>query len=228
MLNPDFILTKIMRQAEGDPIVMFCQKILKDEPIEIGIYGRSRVLRVMDYRKNLLLDYDIIICGKNMTRDNINNHARYDILKRKDGKPQIGDKIICRQNNWEREVDGIYLINGMIGYIDNIDYSTCDGHKVIIDFCPEFLTKGFDSLELDYRYMMASLKEKTEFGISQYNKFEYGYCITAHLSQGSQYSKVLYIDEHFWDREMTKKLRYTAISRAIDSIDIVTSYNGLR
>jgi exodeoxyribonuclease-5 len=55
-------------------------------------------------------------------------------------------------------------------------------------------------------------------------KFDYAYALTVHSAQGSQYNRVLYIDDGFsGDREIKKKLKYTAITRAIDSIDIVDS-----
>ena len=54
------------------------------------------------------------------------------------------------------------------------------------------------------------------------DRFEYGYCITTHLSQGSQYGKVLYLNENIMrTKEDQKKLSYTAITRAIDSITVV-------
>ena len=58
--------------------------------------------------------------------------------------------------------------------------------------------------------------------MSRFVKFEYGNVITAHLSQGSEYDRVLFIDEAFGSRELRKKIKYTAISRASKSIDIVT------
>jgi exodeoxyribonuclease-5 len=50
------------------------------------------------------------------------------------------------------------------------------------------------------------------------NKFEYGYAITCHLSQGSQYNKVLVYNEYMGDREYYSKWLYTAITRAIDKL----------
>ena len=50
------------------------------------------------------------------------------------------------------------------------------------------------------------------------NKFEYAEAITVHLSQGSQYNKVLYYDEWIGDRNDMLKMRYTAVTRAIDSV----------
>lgn len=230
MIKPDFILTKIMRQAEKDPIVYLSQMILNGETIYTGQYGISEVVQDYYITKDVLTDYGIIICGKNATREKINTDVRVNILGRSGRKPAIGDKVICRQNNWEKELrgTGIYLTNGLVGYLEEVDYSTCDGRKVEIDFRPEFTDKAFHNLKMDYRYIRLDLQSQKEYGMSRFEKFEYGYCITAHLSQGSQYENVLFFDESFYDSETTMKLRYTAITRARTKITIVAPYGKLR
>ena len=53
-------------------------------------------------------------------------------------------------------------------------------------------------------------------------KFEYAHAITTHLSQGSQYQNVLYLNENMMrTKEDRRRLSYTAITRAINSITIV-------
>ena len=53
------------------------------------------------------------------------------------------------------------------------------------------------------------------------NKFEFGYALTTHLVQGSEFPDVLYIDEWMHDEDLTRALRYTAVTRAERSITIV-------
>ena len=219
--KPDFILTKIMRQAEGDPIIYFSQCILKDIPIDYGVYGKSEVARSVSIDRRILDDYDIIICAKNKTRENINSEIRSGVLKIPGNEPIIGEKMICRQNNWDECINGIFLTNGLVGYITNVDYSMLYHNVILVDFQPDFMNESFSCIPLDYKYLRSSIDERRDFGISEYNKFEYAYAITAHLSQGSEYDRVLFIDEWFRDAELTKKMRYTAITRARDKITIV-------
>ena len=83
---------------------------------------------------------------------------------------------------------------------------------------------AFQSIEIEKSYIMGDYITRKEAGLTANLKFEYGYMITTHLSQGSQYDSCLFIDEPFGgDRETRQKLRYTAITRAIHRIDIVTS-----
>lgn len=220
MKYPDFTLTKIMRQAEDDPIVRLSQMVLHDEPIEYGDYGLSSVVESYEITDKILYDFDQIICGKNKTRDEINNTIRKDILGRRSESPVLGDKIICRQNNWDTSVNGIYLTNGLIGDIVDISRATASRGYYNICFEPDFMDDCFSDVKMDIKYIVANHEARKKWGISRYEKFEYGYAITVHLSQGSEYPRVLLIDEYFGDEDFMRRLRYTGITRAKKSICI--------
>ena len=57
-------------------------------------------------------------------------------------------------------------------------------------------------------------------GYSMFDMFEFGDCITVHLSQGSQAENVLFMSEPFGrgDRELQAKLNYTGITRAREGL----------
>lgn len=225
--TPDFVLTKIMRQAEGDPIVYLSQCILNDVPIEYGMYGKSSVVPSIEIDKHVLTDYDMIICAKNKTREELNNKIREEVLHYDDIKPRLGDKLICRKNNWQENLHGIYLTNGLVGYITEIDYCSMYRDVIYIDFQPDFMEDSFEKLTLDYKYFKAPWQEKKDYGFNfkENERFEYAYAITAHLSQGSEYENVIFMDEKFHDPLTLKRLRYTAITRARNSITYVKKEN---
>lgn len=218
---PDFVLTKIMRQAEGDPIVYLSQCILKGIPLEYGMYGKSKVVSHHPVDQSLITDYDVILCGKNKTREELNDTIRENILHFQGRKPMLGDKIICRQNDWSEMLNGIYLTNGLVGTITDIDYCSLYRNIVYLDFQPDFMEESFTKLSIDYKYMKADWKERKDFGFTKLSKFEYAYALTVHLSQGSEYPRVLYIDEPFHDPDTQRRLQYTAITRAMDQITYV-------
>ena len=91
-----------------------------DEYYDFGNYGSSKVVKSVPIDIGLIQDYDMILCGKNKTRDMMNETIIKQILKKKDMKPFIGAKVVNRQNNWDVAVDGISLTNGLVGYITNI------------------------------------------------------------------------------------------------------------
>lgn len=216
LINPDVILTKIMRQAENDPIIMLSQMALRNEFIPIGKYGsRCFVIEKENITDNMLIKSDIVICGKNKTRDNINKYVRHTIKKIDKAYPTIGEKIICRQNNWNLSInDNCFLINGLIGYIEDVYIDTYNGKSICIDFRPEFLDNNcFEKIPIDYNFLFSSINKKTNKK-NYLNKFEFAYAITAHLAQGSQYEKVFVYDEKIGDKEYYRKWLYTAITRA--------------
>ena len=221
MMYPDFVLTKIMRQSEGNPIVQLSQMILNDDYYDYGVYGDSKVVESVNYDSSLLHNYDMILCGKNKTRDDLNSRIIKEIIGKKDLHPFIGAKVVNRQNNWDVAINGINLTNGLVGYITNLSKRTSYKGYYTIDFRPDFMDSEFEDLHIDCRYILSDYKIRKNYGLTKFEKFEYAYCITTHISQGSQYNRVLFFDEAFHDREMTKKLRYTAITRAIDNITIV-------
>lgn len=219
--KPDYVLTEIMRQAEDDPIVMLADRILKGLPLIPGQYGKSKIVTELPFDKSLLTDYDIILCGKNKTRERINNTIRSNVLHLSPSRISIGEKLICRQNNWTESIDEIYLTNGMTGFVEDIHYETMTSRFLEIDFCPDFLDEGFERLRLDTKYFWLPYDKRNEFGISNYNKFEFGYAITVHLAQGSEYDDVLLLAERIHDKDTTRRLWYTGVTRAVNSITIM-------
>jgi exodeoxyribonuclease-5 len=59
--------------------------------------------------------------------------------------------------------------------------------------------------------------------LRELQQFDYGYCITVHKSQGSQFDKVVLVDDKFlsWDRTNRTRWLYTAVTRAVDSIIVI-------
>jgi len=219
---PDVILTEVMRQKADSPILWLADRARKNQELPIGTYDNCRVIAKEDLTDSDLFNPDMIITGKNATRDNLNSYIRKSILKVEDYVPLIyGDKIVCRQNNWKRNLDdNIYLINGMVGYVDAIDLSSYSQHSLSIDFRPDFEDfRTFNNVQVDLDFLARPAADK-EGGFSRYDKFQFAYAITCHMSQGSQYHDVLYYQEHYGSKDFMRRLNYTAITRAEEILTI--------
>lgn len=222
MMNPDYILNQIMRQNRDNPIIYLSQLVIRGMPLELGTYGDSKITAEVDLGTNLLTDYDTIIMGRNKVRQMFNDHIRFRILGAKDFLPMEGEKLICRQNNWDQELgNGLYLTNGTQGICDHVYFDKMKKGRVPIDFTPDITKRKIRKISMDTKYLKLKCYETNDYGISPYNKFEYSYAITAHLSQGSEWPSVLFLDGRFQDYDTTQKLRYTAITRASEKIHIV-------
>jgi len=224
--NPNVRLKQIMRQAEGNPIIWLCQQVLAGKELKYGVYGNSAIIKKSEITDYHFKNSDIVITGTNRLRYNINNYCREYIKGiRKLEYPHIGEKVICRKNNWNQCLKGgIYLTNGTSGFVDYIYRDSYNKKTMKMDFRPDFTKSIFKHIEFDYKHMYVipgQENEENNFGF-YYDKMEYAYAITCHASQGSQYGKVLYMHEDFMrDSDDRKKLIYTALSRAIDSVIVV-------
>lgn len=223
MMTPDFWLRKIMRQAEGDPIIWLSQKILNRERIPYGHYGKCTVTPWIQLDRTGYERYGMIMAPINRLRDHINTHVREQLMGFHGEMPVIGDRLICRNNNWTRSVDdNLYLTTGMCGMVVDINRSASTQSFLSIDFQPDIANNPFVNLRLDRKYITLDAVERKDYGLSQYEKFEYGYCITVHQAQGSQAYGVLFNDYPLFDADMTKRTRYTAITRAYGFVDITS------
>ena len=120
-------------------------------------------------------------------------------------------------------MDGIYLTNGCTGFVDNVEISSLKDGMINLDFRPDYASTAYKNLKVDFNRLMGKEPNQT----NQYdfhnlcNICEFGYAITVHLSQGSQWDDVLFLAEQPSFPESTRKaLMYTAITRAANNITI--------
>ena len=222
--NPDVILTEIMRQAENSPIIWMSQMILKGHEIPFGKYGDCYVVSYDELCDNMMKSVDMMICARNRTKDDLNAYYRQEIDKVPSDIPIIvGDKVVCRRNNWSRSVDdNIFLINGMVGYVEAVHLETLKNDTIEIDFRPDFLSdKVFRNVLIDLAFLQAP--SNSDYRGSMYiDRFQYGRAISVYMSQGSQYDSILYYREFMRGKDFQKRQDYTAITRAKHGLIMVT------
>lgn len=227
--NPDAIINIVMRQKEGSGIIYLAKLATHGISIPYGEYGDlndAKVITWDDLTDEELLKYDCVVCEKNRTRDVINNRIR-SILGR-GNKLELRDKIVCVQNNWDITLDSdpnISLVNGLVGYIDDIYKDTRGNSSMEIDFRPEFCSMHdkFFRVPINPNYPLLSHAERsttmTQFmpGIA----FEFGYALTGHKCQGASIANVLVVNEVSNRSDYGRKWLYTAITRASERVTIV-------
>jgi len=239
--DPDVSLETVMRQAEDSDIIRLATLARQQKWINRRDFKNSPNVFIVtpdELYDDDLIEADIVLCGKNKTRDELNQRIRK--LKGFSGKfPQMGEKIICRNNDYEfQSVEKEYqLINGMIGYVmAPIDLQTFNKTSFKLDFKPDFLSEDgnpdyFKEVKVStvpFNTELDIQKRIKQYGfISEEEVFEFGYCITTHLAQGSSWKNVVIFDE--WlskDKSDHAKWLYTAITRAEESVILVTKNPG--
>ena len=219
-------LSQIMRQGKGSQILLLADYLNKGYRVSPGYYGEVLVIEDRDLTDEMIKYANIMICATNATRDTLNNHVRNDIFKLNQRLPAYGEKIICRKNNWNIEVNGISLANGLIGSVINeISPLDIDRKKkqFKVDFKPDMFNGVFRDLDCDYEYFIADSNARKFLKNNPYSKaskFEYAYAITTHLSQGAQYPSGIYFKEYF-RKDIQSNLDYTGITRFSDFVIMV-------
>lgn len=208
MKTPNFVLAKIHRQAESSPILTLATSVRQGGGLYIqkqpGLWVKSKAITSPEF-----LSVDQVICAKNATRIGFNKRIRI-FMKRPPQQIVVGEKLIVCRNNAEFGV-----FNGMILFIDSIrDIGSsweCN--------CHDEISRVYGCIPI--------WKEPFYNETVQLNPFipkgtvwcDFGYCITAHKSQGSEWDRVLVWDEVVsgWDM---KRWRYTAITRAAKELTV--------
>jgi exodeoxyribonuclease-5 len=236
--QPHVFFDQVMRQAAESEIIRYTMKIRNGETLPYGIGTDTMVLPANTISKEMLFWADIILCGTNNTRYGLNKLMR----QYKEIDPNVlvaeGEKLICLQNYWDciGRPGHVPLINGSIGYAKNVSLNTISvpgfiGVKnneipiVSAKFVSE-LNENFGTLNMDRvpfsknESYLSQQQIGTLFRRKRYKKlipknFSYGYAITTHKAQGSQWGNVVIFEENFpFDRQEHIKWLYTAMTRA--------------
>ena len=210
--KPDFLLSDIVRQAKDSPIIMLSKYIREGGKLKRGSMGSEiHILDKCELPDHIYHRADQVIVGTNTSRDRVNKFMRYDLGKFSD-LPEVGDKIICTKNNMEVFIDAVPLFNGMLGTVRSIK-AIADTDTHMIDFQPDFSEHSRIFMCNTSNFVGKPFKE------SRNERFDFGYAITCHKSQGSEFSKVLVLIDQMYKTNMTR-WTYTAVTRAKDRLVI--------
>ena len=235
--NPDIFLDEIMRQSLDSEIIQLSMKIRNQESINYFNGKDVIIMPKTNLNTGVLQWADQILVGTNATRVSINNQMR-DLLGR-GNKPENGDKVICLRNYWDNfAINDDPLVNGTIGYIDNV-YESFNrippwaGGNTIKVLHANFISDSnadFGSLQMDEKEILTGercLDYKAIYRLMSNRKtqhlvpmeFTYGYAITYWKAQGSEWDKVVVLEEKFpYDKETHARAMYTAVTRASEKL----------
>lgn len=212
--EPDFLLTEIHRQAADNPIIVLATLVRNGGTLAVGNYGDSRVLKAKKFDIAEMLNADQVLCGRNDTRHHLNNLYRTESgMKQHGWEPQPSERLICLRNSRDRG-----FLNGQMF---NVDAQHSDGKDVTcmvkpVDY-PDTLAVPISTPVEYFRGEETSLDWRVRKSVDE---FGYGYAISVHKSQGSQWRHVLVLDQSKVFREFAKNHLYTAITRASDKVTV--------
>lgn len=216
---PVLSLTEVHRQAKDNPIIQISMYVrTRDfDKIKIGKYSDSVFKFKYDNNFDKILDhFDFMdpslscLTFTNVVRKDFNNRIR-KFNKFKQPEPYPTEKVICLRN--DRSL-GIY--NGEIGKILYSMYESQNMLNCVVDFDDRVI----DLMINMYDFGLSGPTSKELKG-KRLSYFDYGYVITVHKAQGSQWNKVIVfdIDENkFQTRLDYQRWLYTAITRSSEKL----------
>lgn len=211
--KPNVMLTDIHRQAKDNPIIELATLARNKQSLNLGNYGSSSVISPKDMNQDFALSADQILVGRNKTRQASNRRLR-ELKGITEALPVEGDKLVCLRNNQEK---GLY--NGAIWNVENVGMKTED--RVYMT-----LNSDTDQTELLVEAHAHHFQNRSDelawWEKKEADEFDYGYALTVHKSQGSQWNNVLLFNESSAFKQDSWRWLYTGITRAAESIKIVS------
>lgn len=214
MHNPNYVLTKIHRQAEKSPIITLASQVRNNGPVRLVDPTGAVVIKPRLADASVLASVDQVICGKNATRVLLNNRIRNHFGRSSANPLVVGDKLICLRNNRKFK-----LFNGYIFFVNMIVDEDSDTWTCCLS---DEAGTTHASIPIWKRpfYLQEKFDTATERIPSHCIYADYGYAITAHKSQGSEWPSVLVYWETIYKTDMAR-WGYTAITRASEKLTVL-------
>jgi exodeoxyribonuclease-5 len=211
---PDAMLTEVHRQAQDDPIVRLSMQVRGGERLTPGDYGLTQVVRRSALDPERVLAADQILVGRNATRRAYNARMR-ERRGFAEPLPMADDKLVCLRNNRRKGLfnGGLWVVKerrarktGVLTLRLRPDEDV-GGKDVKVSVRPECFSGGIEAFDWLQR--------------KRYDEFDFGYVLTVHKAQGSQWNDVVLFDESFAFPDSRERWLYTGITRAARRLTVV-------
>ena len=212
--EPDVMLTQIHRQAQDDPIIRLSEQVREGRDLAYGQYGETRVIRRAETEPDAVVGADQVLVGLNRTRRLYNRRIR-ELLGIEGPLPVAGDRLVCLRNDRAKG-----LINGGLWRVAALRTMRKDFVRMTVKPEDEIgrasvkvavLRQFFEGGEAEIPY-----PQRREL-----DEFDFGYALTVHKAQGSQWDDVMLFDESYAFGEHRRRWLYTGLTRAARRLTIV-------
>jgi exodeoxyribonuclease-5 len=211
---PDIMLTEVHRQAQDNPIIALANQVREGQPIQMGSYGNSRVISKHDLDTEDVLKVDQVLVGTNKTRKRYNQRLR-ELAGFDHVLPSSDDKLVCLRNKAEKG-----LLNGSLWRVVSAGSPRGQGMQLMIRSEDE--GQGAKTIKVKVPVAAFQSQEDLPYAIRRrFDEFDFGYALTVHKAQGSQWDSVMLFDESWAFKDYRQQWLYTAITRASEAITIV-------
>ncbi|ACK51079.1 conserved hypothetical protein; putative deoxyribonuclease [Methylocella silvestris BL2] len=212
--EPDVMLTEIHRQAADNPIIRLSMLVREGGRLEAGAYGESRVITRGDIDAAAVTASDQVLVGVNRTRRSYNRRMR-ELYGYSSEFPEAGDRLVCLRNDSTKG-----LLNGGVWLVKTT--GTTRKKKLVLHVTPEDdLARKPLRIGVLPEFFQGREDTLTPKARRDSDEFDYGYALTVHKAQGSQWNSVVLFDESGAFREHRSRWLYTGVTRAAERLTVV-------
>jgi exodeoxyribonuclease-5 len=223
--KPDFRLTEPHRSVLNSPVDRLAWLVRQGSPIKPHM-GDGDTVHVMPLMGEAVWDIitdpnNMVICGRHKSRFAVTRRCRA-----KDGfighTPCPGEPLICCRNNY-----GEGFINGQMVNVWRIHQDRAG----LPYFTADLLVDGevhpnvkIARYHFECHFNPDLLKEENSaWRHKDQVEFDWAYAITAHKAQGSEWPRVVVIDDRLMahDRDFRRRWLYTAVTRSSERLTIL-------
>ncbi|MHA3839061.1 ATP-dependent DNA helicase [Mycoplasma sp. HF14] len=182
------------------------EKVVEIYKKQVAKHGLENVILLCPTYKG---DYGLFEINR-LIQDEINPDNEVFLSYKRNGRVvnfRVGDKVIQLENRLDEDI-----CNGDIGYIDHIEYSVGKSKKKEISHI--YVTfKRANNWKTTIKYTKGEFNEQISLA----------YGTTIHKFQGSELDVIIFLVHPSHKRMLSKKLLYTATSRAMQNLIIITN-----
>ena len=212
--EPDVMLTEVHRQAKDNPIIHLSMMVREGGRLEPGTYGESRIIRRREIDASTVMAADQILVGLNKTRRLYNARLR-ELNGYRDPMPAAGEKLVCLRNDKTKGLlnGGTWTIQALRGIRNDF---------IRMDVLPDDDARRRSVEVAVHKAFFDGTEEEVPFVLrKESDEFTYGYALTVHKAQGSQWDDLVLFDESYAFREHRSRWLYTALTRAAEKVTVV-------
>lgn len=216
--EPDVMLTEIHRQAADNPIIRMSMEIREGGHLDYGRYDDSIVIPKSGVDREAVVTADQVLVGRNKTRVDYNDRLR-ELKDLPEHEPVAGDRLVCLRNNPQKR-----LLNGQIWTARDVRKRSANRYSMDLEPDEETTHTGKKNkvhVVTHAAFFSGEEEQLTWSERRRFDEFTFGYCLTVHKAQGSQWDKVYLFDESFVFREDRRRWLYTGVTRASEQITVV-------
>ena len=230
--KPNFQLTEIHRQAKDNPIIKASMMVRLENKFPSTTDNHEIVVadwndpNFQRFYQNISWNDNMInLCATNRIRTSINKMIR-DRCEYDSDIQYPNERVVCLRNNYDTKfMNGeIFTIRWIMPTSDSkvmrMDLENSNG-DILTTSVHSCCFNSMNPSEPMYEEMEKRKRKREPFEI---DFFDYGYCISVHKSQGSEWDKVCLFNEQVsrWSDDLKRRWLYTGITRAKNKLILVT------